>query len=228
MERVRAQRRNGWIVAGIIVVLSMGGWYWTEARKPTGPVTTTQTPASNAGTTALPDSAYVMPALINPQDSARSAAWAVELATTNDRADALSRLTANGSAAAKTISPVQLGGDGSTWYKVIIGAYVDRTAAEYMRATLRRGGAIEPDAGVIARSPYAFRLDHGLARDAAKARVVRYIARGVAAYALLEDSARASIYVGAFASPDQAVILLAELKAAGIEPVLAYRVGRTF
>jgi hypothetical protein len=170
----------------------------------------------------------VLPGLINPEDSARSAAWGVELVATNDRLDAISRLADNTALSAATISPVLLGADGGTWYKVISGAFLDRTGAEYLRATLRQGGTIDPDAGVVARAPYAFRLDHDLTGEAAKARVVRYVARGVAAYALIEESSRASVYVGAFASPDQAVILLAELRAAGLEPALAYRVGRTF
>jgi hypothetical protein len=171
---------------------------------------------------------FALPDLINPEDSARTAGWGVELVATNDRSDAISRLADNAGLSAATISPMLLGADGGTWYKVIVGAFVDRTGAEYLRATLRQGGTIDSDAGVVALAPYAFRLERGLASDAAKARVVRYVARGVAAYALLDDSGRANVYAGAFASPDQAVILLAELRAAGLEPELAYRVGRTF
>jgi hypothetical protein len=231
VSRIRDRRRISRIALGVILALSMGGWYWSRARGST-PSEPSQTlasaPASAPATAPLPESAFVLPSLINPEDSSRTAAWGVELVATNDRTDAVSRLAGNALPSVATISPVLLGADGATWYKVIAGAFLDRTGAEYLRATLRQGGTIDRDAGVVARAPYAFRLDHGLAREAAKARVVRYVARGVAAYALIDDSSRASVYVGAFASPDQAVILLAELRAAGLEPALAYRVGRTF
>ena len=230
MSRIRARRRISWVALGTVLILSMGGWYWARGRGRNTPGANSPQSAlaTNTVPAALPDSAFTLPALINPGDSARSSAWAVELVATNDRTDALSRLEDNNALAAATVSPVLLGADGGTWFKVIVGAYVDRAGAEYMRATLRQGGTIDAEAGVVARAPYALRLDHGLTRDAAKARVVRYVARGVAAYALIDDSSRASVYTGAFASPDQAVILLAELRAAGIEPALAYRVGRTF
>jgi hypothetical protein len=224
--RVRARRRIGWAAVGTLFVLSIGGWYWAHARVHAPvPPDPTQTLASLA---TLPDSALVLPPLVNPQDSARSAGWGVELVATNDRAHAISRLYDNTTLSAATISPVVLGTDGGTWYKVIAGAYTQRAGAEYLRATLRQGGTIDDEAGVVAQAPYAFRLEHDLGADAAKARVVRYVARGVPAYALLDESSRASVYVGAFASPDQAIILLAELRAAGFQPQLAYRVGRTF
>jgi hypothetical protein len=229
LARVRARRRISWVVVGIVLVLSIGGWYWSfgPGRSPATP-DVPQTLASAGAPVSLPDSAFALPDVINPEDSSRTAAWGVELVATNDRSDAAARLADNAGLSAATISPMVLGADGGTWYKVIVGAFVDRTGAEYLRATLRQGGTIDPDAGVVALAPYAFRLDYGLGGEAAKARVVRYVARGVAAYALLDESSQASVYVGAFASPDQAVILLAELRAAGLEPELAYRVGRTF
>jgi hypothetical protein len=110
----------------------------------------------------------------------------------------------------------------------VIGAYADRSTAELMRSTLRQVGTIDPDAGAVTRVPYALRLDTALSPGAARSRADEYVARGIAAYALMQDDTRATIYAGAFSSPQQAVGLLAELRAAGLSPQLAFRVGRSY
>jgi hypothetical protein len=58
--------------------------------------------------------------------------------------------------------------------------------------------------------------------------VRQYLARGIPAYALLQDDGSATIYAGAFDSAEQAALLIPSLRAAGIEPTLSYRLGRTF
>jgi hypothetical protein len=55
-----------------------------------------------------------------------------------------------------------------------------------------------------------------------------YRQRQVAAYPLLQPSGRATIYVGAFETPEAAAPLLAALRARGIAPTLVYRTGRSF
>jgi hypothetical protein len=152
----------------------------------------------------------------------------VELVATNDRTDANFRLAEDGALPAGTISPVLLGGDPAPWYRVVAGAFVDRTAAELLRATLRRVGMLDGTAGLVSRMPYALRLDTALTPAIAKARTTGYVKRGIAAYSLQDDAGRVTIYAGAFASPEQTVVLIAELHAAGLTPDLAFRVGRTY
>jgi hypothetical protein len=52
------------------------------------------------------------------------------------------------------------------------------------------------------------------------------ITRGIPAYALVDDSGSQSIYAGAFTTTDQAALLAAYLRAAGVTGVVAYRTGR--
>jgi hypothetical protein len=169
-----------------------------------------------------------LPAVVNPKDSARAAQWGVELVATNDRTDANFRLAEHGALPAGTVSPVLLGGDAAPWYKIVAGAFVDRMAAEHLRAELRRVGTLEGEAGVVSQVPYALRLDTALSPAIARVRAAVYVQRGVAAYALLDDDGRATIYAGAFATPEQTVVLIATLRTAGMTPALVFRVGRTY
>jgi hypothetical protein len=152
----------------------------------------------------------------------------VELEATNDRTDANFRLAAKSPLPAGTVSPVLLGGDAAPWFKIVAGAYVERNAAELLRTSLRQDGKLEKGAGVVARVPLALRLDTALTPATAKARAASYLTRGIAAYALQRDDGLVTVYTGAFATPEQAVLLLAELRSAGLKPDLAFRVGRTY
>jgi hypothetical protein len=228
---VRRTRRRIAIAGSALVLAIAGGWYYWSITRPRPSPKVAQhadslaaldaTPATRADTLALPE-------VVNPEDSIRVAQWGVELVATNDRSDANLRLAEKNALQAETLSPVLLGEDSVTWYKIVVGAFVDRTAAELLRRALRQVGTIEPDAGVVSKVPFAFRLDTALTPDMAKARATAYVARGIAAYALQDDDGRATVYAGAFASPEQAVLLQMELRAAGMIPQLAFRVGRSY
>ena len=209
----------------------VGGWYyWSHHRPRPAPKVAAHADSLTAldATPATKTDMLPVPGVVNPEDSIRVARWSVELVATNDRSDANLRLAEKSALQAGTLSPVLLGEDSVTWYKIVVGAFVDRTAAELLRRALRQVGTIEPDAGVVARVPFAFRLDTALTPDIAKTRATAYVTRGIAAYALLNDDGTATVYAGAFASPEQAVLLQAELRAAGINPQLAFRVGRSY
>ena len=221
-------------LVGLPIVLGVGGflWYRSAHQRPAPPpvVVAKATDALaviDAQPPAAPDT-LPLPRVVNPVDSARAAAWGVELVATNDRADANFRLAEHGVLPAGTLSPILLGGDAAPWFKVVAGAFVDRTAAEHLRAELRRVGTLDAAAGVVARVPYALRLDTGLAPPTAKARAAAYARHGIAAYALLDDEGHATLYAGSFATPEQAVLLIVELRTAGLKPDLAFRVGRTY
>jgi hypothetical protein len=72
------------------------------------------------------------------------------------------------------------------------------------------------------------RLATDLSPADARVQVQAWVIRGVAAYALLDEMGRAAVYTGAFASPDQAVPLLAALRDEAPGAALAFRVGRSF
>ena len=54
------------------------------------------------------------------------------------------------------------------------------------------------------------------------------VVRGVPACALLQDDGTVRLFAGAFETAAAAVLLGADLRAAGLAPQLAYRTGRTF
>jgi len=165
----------------------------------------------------------------NPEDSSVAAVWGVELVATNDRADANLRLASAGTALSSgTLSPVMLGSDPLPLFKVVGGAFTDRAAAERLRDQLRSGEVLTPETGMVARVPYAIRLDTALSPAEARVRAREWTGRGTAAYALVTDDGFATVYAGAFASPEQAVLLLAALRDDWPAAVIAFRVGRSF
>ncbi|MNC92915.1 hypothetical protein D3C83_94320 [compost metagenome] len=87
---------------------------------------------------------------------------------------------------------------------------------------------LDVDGGAIASAPYALRLGTGLAPATARTRVNELAARGIAAYALRDTAGTATIYAGAFASSEDAVLLLGELRRKNLDAAFAVRVGRPF
>ena len=170
------------------------------------------------------------PPIRNPGDSARAAAYGVELAKFSTTTGALMRVRDElpKSASAATFGVVAIGADATLWYRVIAGATTARSAADSELGALRRAKAIDdPTAGAVISVPFAFRLQADIAAPSARAMAAQYLARGVPAYALLQDDGSATIYAGAFETADQAALFMDYLRAAGIEPALTYRLGRT-
>ena len=58
--------------------------------------------------------------------------------------------------------------------------------------------------------------------------VAAFVAKELPVYALLQPDGSASLFAGAFESPDQAGLLAAALRARSVEPKIVYRIGRTF
>jgi hypothetical protein len=114
------------------------------------------------------------------------------------------------------------------WHKVLAGAWRERTSADSMLAALRTDGVLRAEAGVVVRTPIALLLEAGVPRGAAPAQVAGLVARGVPAYALLQDDGSVRLFAGAFETAAAAVLLSADLRAKGLAPQVAYRTGRTF
>ncbi len=175
-----------------------------------------------------PDTVEV-PDVANPADSAVAAHWGVVLFATNDRTDANLRLESVGAnLTAGSIAPIVVGADGTRLYRVVAGAFPDRAGAEALRSQLRDAGHLPPTAGLVERMPFAIQLESALAVADARQRTRAWMARGVAAYALLDVERGVSVYAGAFESPEQGALLLAALRVEAPGAVLAYRVGRSF
>lgn len=180
--------------------------------------------STNADSLGLASLVPLVPA--NPADSGRAAVYGVELLSANTEDGATMRLRDGGSSyPAATVAPVLTPADRSQWYKVVIGAYASRAGADSMLARLRAERQLAPGSGAVVRVPFAFLLDSSVARLNAPALVVDYVTRGVPAYSLMQRDGTARVYVGAFASPDDASLLAARLRARNIHATLVYRVG---
>lgn len=169
------------------------------------------------------------PPIRNPGDSAMASAFGIEIAKFSTPTGALMRVRDElpKTAAAPTFGVVAIGADQTLWYRVIAGASDRREGADSALATLRASKAIDdPAAGAIVSVPFAFRLQAGAAPESVATLTAGYIARGIPAYALLQDDGTATLYAGAFETADQAALFMTYLRAAGIEPALTYRLGR--
>ena len=215
-------------VAALLVVRALGTG--TSGAPGVGPVAATtvavgQRSVDSAAAVVAPDA----PPVRNPADSARAAAWGVEIAKFSTPTGALIRVRDElpKSTSAPTFGIVAIGADATLWYRVIAGAAAARPAADVQLAALRRAKAIDdPTAGAVVSVPFAFRLQADVAATSASSVAAQYLGRGVPAYALLQDDGSATIYAGAFETADQAALFMNYLRAAGIEPALTYRIGR--
>lgn len=181
---------------------------------------------------APPETLYVAPPA-NVNDSAVAADFSVELLVANTAEGANLFVRKNIAALpAAAVSPVPIGPERATWYKVTAGAYTSRIQADSLRLALRRSGVLESDsAGSVTRVPLALLIDsvptQGGIADQIAAAVGKYAARGLVVYPLIQDDGGARIYAGAFSTAGQSAGLIRILRGAGLKPVLVYRTGST-
>ena len=173
--------------------------------------------------------ATILPA--NPADSARAAAFAVEILNANTAEGANFELVRHGGMMpAATISVVPIGDTDVIWYKVVAGAFADSVQAERLLASLRRRRIVPENGGSLLRLPFALRVDSVPAQAAvsskASEKIHGYAARGLAIYALAQADGSMRLYAGAFESPQQSSLAATALRVAGVTPVLEYRTGR--
>lgn len=194
------------------------------ARKVAPPVPPPPLPA--------PETLYIAPPA-NPIDSTIASAFSVELLVANTAEGANLFVRKNGAALpAAAVSPVPIGPERATWYRVTAGAYTRRDQADSLLRALRQARLLadEPVEHVM-RTPLALLVDsvpsQGGIADAIRAAVQKYAARGLPVYTLMQDDGGARIYAGAFATAGQAAELIKSLRAAGLKPVLVYRTGST-
>jgi hypothetical protein len=179
-----------------------------------------------------PETLYIAPPP-NVSDSASASAFTVELLVANTAEGANLFVRKNGAALpAAAVSPVPIGAERTTWYRVTAGAYTRRSQADSLLRALQTSGILASgSAGRISRSPLALLVDsvpsQGGIVDAIRAAVDKYTARGLTVYPLVQDDGGARIFGGAFEAADQSAGLIRTLRSAGLKPVLVYRTGST-
>jgi hypothetical protein len=165
--------------------------------------------------------------IVNPEDSAGAAAYAVELLAANTQAGAILKLQQDGkNLPAATFAPVLI--QNARWFKVIAGAFTRRAEADSLLIALRRRRVLDAASGTVVRLPLAFLIDSGVPSGAVAGMVATYGDRGQPVYALRQPNGSAWLFAGAFESPAQSSLYAESLRASGITPVLVYRKGRSF
>jgi hypothetical protein len=181
---------------------------------------------------APPETLYIAPPP-NVNDSASASAFTVELLVANTGEGANLFVRKNGAALpAAAVSPVPIGAERTTWYRVTAGAYTRRAQADSLLLALQASGVLASgSSGRISRSPLALLVDsvpsQGGIVDAIRATVDKYTARGLTVYPLIQNDGGARIFSGAFEAADQSAGLIRTLRGAGLKPVLVYRTGST-
>ena len=177
-----------------------------------------------------PETLYIAPPA-NASDSLSASAFSVELLVANTAEGANLFVRKNGAALpAATVSPVPIGPERATWYRVMAGAYTRRDQADSLLRALRDSRVLANDSvDHVRQTPLALLVDsvpsQGGIGDAIRAAVQKYAARGLPVYTLMQNDGGARIYVGAFTTASQSAELIKSLRAAGLEPVLVYRTG---
>jgi len=185
--------------------------------------------ASAAAASAAPADTIVMVRIANPQDSAQAVRYGVVLMATNDEAQALARWASLAlTLPAGTVTMVRIRGERGRFFQVQAGAYRTVRRADSLLAALRSDSRLNAGVGSVTATPLALRLEGDISRGSAQSLVDGYGQNQIAAYAMLQPDNRATIYVGAFETPEQATPLMNELKRKGVSVTLHYRTGRSF
>jgi len=239
----RNLRKQGLILGAVAVAVAAAWFAYSRFSAPSAapviaaPTTSAVNVADSASVTPPPaaepaaaqlDSATAA-RVANPQDSLQAAAFGVVIVATNDEAQALARWADLGlNLPAGTVTMVRIRGERGRFFQMQAGAYGKARQADSLLGALRASGKLKADAGRVVATPYGLMLESGVSRRAAQNVADGYGQRQIAAYPLLQADGSATIFVGAFESPEQAIPLMAELKAKGVGSTLYYRTGRSF
>ncbi len=181
------------------------------------------TSANNGGAATVSD----------PADVDRADAWSVMFDGNYSTFTGANAMIVDGDARvmpAATVSPVVLrnGADEARWYRVHVGAFRTRSGADSLLTALRRRKVLTATRGRVLRTPFALLVESGLPRDVAETHVRAWRAKGLPAYALLQDDGNANIYAGAFETPEQAVMLSSSFQVEAGRPSIVYRIGSAY
>lgn len=233
--------RHKWLYPALValVVLGLGGLGLAlilgRARQTAQPDHVTVAPRTVARPVPppplpAPETLYIAPPA-NAVDSTVASAFSVELLVANTAEGANLFVRKNGAALpAAAVSPVPIGPERATWYRVTAGAYTRRDQADSLLRALRDSRLLANDSVEhVMRTPLALLVDsvpsQGGIADAVRAAVQKYGARGLPVYALKQEDGGARIYAGAFTTANQSAELIKSLRVAGLKPILVYRTG---
>ena len=166
----------------------------------------------------------------NPEDAASASAFSVEVVAANTAEAANLELRRRGaSLPSATVTPVPIGAERATWYKLIAGAFPERRQADSLLSALRTAKLLDDSSGSVIQAPLALLVDSLPSQSGINAELKKtidsYSTRGINLYALIQRDGGARFYSGAFERAEEAGGLLKILRASGLKPVLVYRTG---
>ena len=223
------RRKYLWVAAAAALVIALGGVAgikYLSARKPSVPA---KKAAAAQPRTAPAETLYVAPPA-NPDDALSATAFSVEVVAANTAEAANFELHRRGpSLPSATVTPVPIGAERATWYKLIAGAFSERKQADSLLSSLRAAKMLDDSSGSVIHAPLALLVDSlpsqsGINAELKK-KIESYTARGINVYALIQRDGSARLYSGAFERTEQAGGLLKILRASGLQPLLVYRTG---
>lgn len=205
------------LAAGLVVALGLGGWTLLARARESGTATgfiAPPTPPESLKTAPVtPTTAtHLHPKPVPPD----TLAWTVQLAAYASLDKALAqadRLAADAGVAA-LVTPVAQNEHGRVWYRVVAGSYATRAAAAEARAGWWQRGVAAEGIGDLLRAPYSYHAAAGASLDMLRR-------RGLPAVRWTNGA----ILLGAFETPDQAALMQAALKRAGVRANLLPRMG---
>lgn len=232
-----ASRRRRWaapLAAVIVLGAAAALWGRSQLGRPQAPGSVLRRDSAAASDSlagsvqvAIDSSPPLTPA--NPADSAAASPFAVQIAMVDTEEGAAARVkTGGGDFPVGTYAPVSRGADRGTWYKVVTGAYTDRSRAEALLAFLRRRGLVPQGWGSVVRAPLALQVASAPSTTEAAAIIADFQSRRVPVYGLRQSDGSVRVYAGAFETPDEAALFKTALKDANIDATLVYRVGRAY
>jgi hypothetical protein len=161
----------------------------------------------------------------NPGDAASAAGYAVLLSKYNTKSGAI--LDLNGRFARLPAATYGMESP-SRFYQNLAGAFTTRAGADSLLALLRARRTLAQGFGSVDNFPLAFLVDSTVPAREVVPRLARYAARGLPVYALRQPNGMVRFYYGAYMNPEQAALAVPAVRAAGIRPLLVYRIGRVF
>ena len=168
-----------------------------------------------------------LPALQAPSIEAESLPYSIQVAAWGQRSQALEHVAQfYGAGTAATITAVPRD-SARVWYRVVVGAVSDYSAAAELRERLRADGLIGSTRGVLIETPLSLLLET-LPDTVSAGEAVRGLREsGIPAYIVSMPDGTAQVLLGAFESPDQADLINSVLPEVGrnLSRTLVSRVG---
>lgn len=224
----RSLKKYLWPAIGAAIIIAAGTVaYFGYFTKP--PLPPPVKPVRKAPVAVVAETLFVSPPA-NPEDAGFAAAFSVEVVAANTAEAANLELRRKGAGLpAATVTPVPIGAERATWYKLTAGAFAERRQADSLLMALRAAKTLDDSSGSVIHAPLALLVDSLPSQSGIYAELKKtidsYSTRGINLYALIQRDGGAHLYSGAFERADQAGGLLKTLRAAGLKPILVYRIG---